>query len=559
VQDGMTRAFGADLHKVISVSTGNRLTAFLSGIGVTAMLQSSTATNLIIAGFCSRQLMTLTAGLAVILGAGVGTTLVAQVLTFDLSWLDSLLIIAGFLMLKLYRKGSRASHVGKTLIGLGLMLLALGIIQQAAVQLEHSETLKMVLQSLEHDPVLSLVIVGLLTWFAHASLATVLMVASFVNTGILPVHVGLVMVLGANLGGVFASLIPTLRDSPEAGRVSVGNLITRFIGVVMIMPFMGLVEQGMEALDPNHMRMIVNFHTAFNVALAVVFLPFTGRMADLCTALIRDRRDRTDPRRPRYLDDTQLTTPSVALSSAMRETLRMADIVQGMLEDTITALKENNDTLVQDIRDRDDIIDSLHKAVKMYMAKISQESLSVAEAHHYVRILSFSSNLENVGDMIDKSMMEMASKKIRDKTMFSEAGWREIQAIHGFVVNTMRLSQSVFVSEDVRLARQIVEDKDRLREAESRASASHLERIREGNPATIATSSLHLDIIRDYRRINSYMATVAFPILEEKGQLRNSLKPLKKKNRKPKPEPSATPAASAPIAASAIDDPGNTD
>jgi len=279
--------------------------------------------------------------------------------------------------------------------------------------------------------------------------------------------------------------------------------------------------------------MIVNFHTAFNVALAVFFLPFTPRLAKLCVILVPANKDKADPGAAKYLDHKQLEMPSVALSSAMRETLRMADIVQSMLEDTILALQQNDDLLVRRIRKRDDIVDKLNKSIKMYMAKITQESLDPEESYQYVQILSFSTNIENVGDTIDKSLMEMARKKIKDQTKFSRQGWEDIKDIHKFVLDTMRLAQSVFVSGDSRMARQLVEGKEKLREQEVKATASHIERIREGVPETIATSSLHLDIIRDLRRINSYMATVAYPILEETGQLRSSrLRPVRKKREK---------------------------
>jgi len=206
----------------------------------------------------------------------------------------------------------------------------------------------------------------------------------------------------------------------------------------------------------------------------------------------------------------------------------MADIVQKMLEDTIKALRNNDELLVRNIRGRDNILDGLYKAIKLYMARITQESLDPDEAQLYVQILTFSTNLENVGDIVDKSMMEMAQKKIRDHKRFSDEGWQEILNIHRYVLDTVRLSQNVFVSGDVSLARKLLESKDRLRQAEADATTSHLERIREGIPETIATSSLHLDIIRDYRRINSYLCSVGYPLLEDTGQWgsKKRLKPL---------------------------------
>ena len=527
VKLGMTKAFGQGLHRVISWGTKNRIRAFISGIGVTTLLQSSTATALIVASFSGRRMITGAAALAVMLGADVGTTLVAQLLTFDLNWLMPTMLISGFIIYSVFEnRPGRLAHFGKMLIGLGLMLLALSLIKQGAAPLRDSDVLPIVLKSLDQDPVLLVLIAALLTWLCHSSLAVVLLLGSLTAAQIVPLHVGLAMVLGANLGGVMAPLIATMKDSPEATRVPVGNLLMRLVGVVIFLPLLAPVEEIIKLTGNDPARMIVNMHMGFNITLALLFLPFTGSIAHLTLRLIPDRPDADDPGKPRYLDENQLDIPAIALSSAGREALRMADLVQSMMEDTIVALRTNDESIVFRIRARDDVLDQLNKAIKLYMAKMARESLDPEDTQQYVRTLTFATNLENVGDTIDKSLMEMALKKIREHKRFSERGWAEIQDIHNAVLETVRLAQSVFVTNDAKLARRMIEAKENLRRAEQKATQNHMDRIREGIPETIATSGLHLDIIRDYRRINSYMCTVAFPILEEAGQLHGTaLKP----------------------------------
>lgn len=530
VRNGMTRAFGSDLHKAISASTQSRLKAFTAGVGVTALLQSSTATALIIASFCGQGLLTLSAGLAVMLGADVGTTIVAQVLSFDLRWIAPAFMVVGYILFKTYNKAGRLEHIGRFFIGLGMMLFALMWIRQSSAPLKEAEVLKIVLQSLEKDAILSVLIVALLTWVVHSSLAVVLLLVTLVASGVLPVYVGLAMVLGANLGGALAPLAATLKDSREAARVPIGNLLMRLAGVIVMLPFIDFVHDRMLLLGEPPERLIVHFHMAFNIGLALVFLPLTGKLADLCIKLVPEKTGEDDPGKAKYLDEKELGTPSIALSSAMRETLRMADTLQEMLEDTIIALRDNNDALVRKIQDKDDIIDKLYRAVKMFMAKITRESLDPHESDQYLHILSYATNLENAGDTIDKSLMEMARKKIKGRSRFSREGWQEIQDMHNFVMETVRLAQNVFVSSDPDLARRLLEGKEKLRLKEQKATQAHIDRIREGIPETIATSSLHLDILRDYRRINSYVTSVAYGILEEAGELRESrLKKPKKK------------------------------
>ncbi|PJB71764.1 MAG: na+/Pi-cotransporter family protein [Alphaproteobacteria bacterium CG_4_9_14_3_um_filter_47_13] len=538
VRNGMTRAFGADLHRIVSKSTKNHLAAFFSGVGVTALLQSSTATAFIVAAFCGQGVMSLASGLAVILGADVGTSIVAQLLSFDVSWLAPLLITVGYIVFSTNKKKGKLEHIGKLVMGLALMLFALAWIKQSAIPLKESDVLAMVLHSLDKDPVMALMLAALLTWVAHSSLAIVLLLMSLVGSGVLPVEVGLVMVLGANLGGAFVPLFATLKDNREACRVPVGNMLMRMTGILFILPFIGVIHQELLAFGSNPVRVIVDFHVVFNVLLAFAFLPFTKPLAAFCTILVpAEAVNENDPSRPKYLDSKELDAPSIALSSVMRETLRMADVLQSMMAKSIVALRDNNEALVQEVRNQDDVIDSLFKAVKMYMAKITQDSLDPRESHKYMQILSFASNIENAGDTIDKSLMEMAQKKIEDRKRFSKEGWSEILEIHNFVMETLRLSQSVFVSEDPVQARRIVQAKDDLRLKEKKATNAHMLRIHEGIPDTIATSSLHLDILRDYRRINSYMASVAYAILEEAGELMTSrLKKNETGSEKPVPD-----------------------
>lgn len=530
VRTGITRAFGANLRKVVSASTGNRFLSFLSGIGVTALLQSSTATAMIIASFASRGLITVAAGLAVMLGADVGTTVVAQLLSFDLSWFAPLLMLTGYIVYTIFEDTGKGQHIGKLLLGLGMMLFALGAIKVASGPMQHSETLRVVLVALEKDPILSVVVAALLTWMAHSSLAIVLLLVSFVAGGVLPFELALMMVLGVNLGGTIAPLVATMREGPEAARVPVGNLLMRLIGVVAFMPLMGLIMKNVAMLGDDPSRAVVNFHMAFNVVLAIVFIPFTGWVAKAAYKLMPDRPAADDPGRPRYLDTKSMDTPTIALASAARETLRMADILEKMMEDTFRSLKGNNEALVNRIKEQDNVVDDIYKSIKSYMARLSQSAMDPDEASRYVQTLTFSTNLEHAGDVIDKNIMPMALKKIRAQKSFSQEGLDEIEHIHNLVLESIRLAQTVFVSGDIRLARKMVEGKEVLRKAEQEAMTAHIERLRDAVPETIATSSMHLDIIRDYRRVNSYMCTVAYPLLEQKGQLRTSrLRPEKDK------------------------------
>lgn len=538
---GVTRGFGAELRRFLAICSNNRLKAFFAGLGMTTLLQSSMATTLIVTAFAGQGLVNSSTGLAIILGADVGTTLVAQLFSMNMGMLTPMFMVIGYIFYSLEHSG-RIKNVGRVFIGLALMLLALAMIKQGSLPLKESETLPLILAPLENDPFFAVLIAALFTWIAHSSLAIVLLVMSLVGGGVLPLTLGLYMVLGANIGGTIAPLLSTLRDNPDAMRIPLGNMLIRIFGVLACIPFISLTLPYLAQWDPDQARQIVDFHTAFNIVLALSFLPFTGIISKLLKKALPDRQQTQDPGRTRYLNDKDLDMPSVALSSAARETLRMGDIIQKMLEDTLKVFKTNDEKLLEQIREEDDTVDKIYNSIKNYMARLSQEFMDPKEAVRYVQILTFSTNIEHVGDVIDKNLMPLALKKIKNQQQFSSAGFKEIEHMHRLVLESVQLAQSVFISNDADSARRLVEGKEIIRKAEIDGMATHIDRLRGGVPETIATSSLHLDIIRDYRRINTYMCTVAFPILEESGEIHETrLRPRKKKEVVVHEEPSLNP------------------
>ncbi|PZO87358.1 MAG: hypothetical protein DI626_04200 [Micavibrio aeruginosavorus] len=312
-------------------------------------------------------------------------------------------------------------------------------------------------------------------------------------------------------------------------------MIVRTIGVFGCLPLLGMVVPYLDRVDPDHARQIVHFHMGFNIVLALLFLPFTGVLNRLLKKALPTRPVADDPGMARYLNDKDLDMPSVALAAAARETLRMGDIIQQMLEDTLRVLKTNDEKLLLKIKDEDNTVDRLYGSIKNYMAKLSREFMDDKEAQRYVQILTFSTNIEHVGDVIDKNLMPLAQKKIKNLHHFSDAGFKEIEHMHKLVLESVQLAQSLFISNDIDSARRLIEGKEIIRKAEIDGMTTHIDRLRGGVPETIATSSLHLDIIRDYRRINTYMCTVAFPLLEESGDIHETrLRPRKAKNKETK-------------------------
>ena len=518
VRTGVTRAFGASLRHGVARCAGSRLTAFLAGLGVTAVLQSSTATALIIASFAARGLIPVVPSLALMLGADVGTSLVVQVLSLHLDWMAPLLIAAGVGTF-LATSGGQPRHVGRVLIGFGLVLLSLRLIVAASAPLRDSESLLALFAAMQGAPLLALVVGAGVTWLAHSSVAIVLLVMSLAANGVLPLPVALALVLGANLGGGLIPVGATAAAGNAARRAPIGNAAMRLIGIALALPLLPYLPEWLALLGGAPGRQVVNFHTLFNLALALVMLPLIGLIGRLVLRLLPDEARTDDPAVPRYLDADALDTPVEALASAARETLRMGDLVEQMLRDTIQAFRSDDERLVRQIESMDDSVDKLHEAIKLYLISLSRTELDETESARSVEILTFTTNLEHIGDIIDKNLMELAQKKIRNRLRFSPEGWLEIEAFHGQVMQNLKLAFNVFISRDAGLARQLLGEKATIRLTEMAAAERHLTRLRAGTPASIETSSLHMDILRDLKRVNSHLTSVVYPILETRGEL----------------------------------------
>ena len=519
VRTGVSRAFGASLRHWIGLGTRNRFSAFLAGVGATLVLQSSTATALMTASFAARGLMTTAMAIAVMLGADVGTALVAQILSLDIHWLSPALILVG-VGLFMSGEANRRRAIARALLGLGLMLLALSLLSEATAPIRGSIVVRNLLAALENAPILAVLITAALTAVAHSSLAIVLLIVSLLTTGAIEPPLALALVLGANLGGTIPPLLATASYGPTARRVPLGNMAVRLAGCILALPFVALIASWLMAWGSDPTRIAIDFHLAFNVVLALAFLPFVVPLAKTAERVIK--APPAPDRGPRYLDPSSLDTPSVALACAARETLRVGDLIEQMLVRSLTALRDDDPKVQEEIERMDDQVDDLHESIKLYVAQLGREGLDEADSRRATEIISFAINLEHIGDIIDKNLMELAGKKTKNRLRFSEEGFREITALHGRTVENLRIALGIFMSRDVKLARRLVTTKIEIRSLERASAESHFERLRQGRLETLQTSTLHLDVLRDLKRINAHITSVAYPILDEAGELRES-------------------------------------
>jgi len=519
VHSGVLRAFGPDLRRLLSKALKDRFSAFAAGLGLTALLQSSTATALITSSFAAEGLVSLVPALAIMLGANVGTTLIVQVLSFNISAVAPVLFIIGLLA---FRNGprSRIKDLGRVSIGLGLMLLSLHILLDTLAPAETVPGVRVLMNAITGDPVLCILIGAVVTWAAHSSVASVLLIMSLAYSHFIAPQAAFALVLGANLGSAINPVFEgARRDNPASYRLPLGNLINRIVGIALVLPFLRPLAEHLQPLQPDLARLTALFHIAFNVATAILFIGVLDALSRLLVWMLPDRVQETDPARPRYLDETALETPSLALTDAARETLRMGDMVETMLRKVMAALMENDRAQVAQVSRMDNAVDGLDEAIRLYLTKLTRGSLDEREGRRAMEIISFAINLEHIGDIVDKNLSELATKKIKRRFQFSAEGAEELSAFHRRIMDSLRIAFGVFMSGEASEAHKLLAEKAVLRNAELAATERHLERLREGRPESLETTSLHLDVLRDLKRIHSHICSVAYPVLDAAGQL----------------------------------------
>ena len=518
VRSGVLRVFGANLRQVLKRNVGSRGTSFAAGVAVTGLLQSSTATALLTSSFVSQGLITTAAALAVMLGADVGTALMVQFFSLNLAWLAPLLIVAG-VVVYLSKKNERAGQIGKVVLGLGVMILALQMVTAATAPLTQASGVRVLFEQLSGDLLLDVLIGALLVVVSYSSLAVVLLVATLAATHVVPMEVALPIVVGANLGNGLLALLTTWKADAVARRVPLGNFLFKAAGVaaaVLLLPF---VTPYLTQLQDDPQQLVVQFHLLFNVVLAIAFIRFTDKFAAIAERWLPAPRHVEVAGEPKYLDPVALDTPPLALGNAARETIRLADTVHEMLTGLLTVLKNNDLPSAEALRRKDDEVDRLYSAIKRYLAQVSREALEATEARRWTEIIHFTINLEHIGDIIERLLLDVAERKIQHKLSFSQAGMVEISDLHARLIANLQLSVAVFLNGDLKSAQQLIAEKVAFRELELRYADYHLHRLFENKQQSVDTSSLHLDLLSDFKRINSLICSVSYPILESAGVL----------------------------------------
>ena len=525
VRTGVERAHGTRLKAALRGAKGGTAQMAVVGMVLAVVLQSSTAVGILAAGFVTSGILTVSTGIAALLGADLGSALVVKILSFDLSGLIPFLLLVGATMfLKFEARAVKQS--GRIVLGIAFILLSLQMVGQATEPLRDSSLLPGMMGYLRGDPLTAFLVAAGIAWIVHSSVATMLLLVTFANGGMLPLEVALPMVLGANLGGGIIAVWLTRGMELQARRIPIGNLIFRGVGALLVLTLLQVVDVSIGYLGATEAVQLVNFHLAFNLVLVLLALPFVRPMERLATLILPDPVVAAVPEAVEpigsMLDRASVGNPTVALASAKRELLRMGETVAAMYQPVMELMDGGNLEKIARVRALDGQVNRKHTEIKLFIAEVQRGKVTEREAKLGSDLTDFSINLEYIGDIIAKSLLSLAEVRAQKRLRFSPEGWAEMCNLHARVEANMQLALNVLVSGDVESARQLVKEKEAMRKLERDSHDRHLDRLRNAHVDSIDTSNMHLETVRAFKEINSLLVTVAYPILTESGHLLES-------------------------------------
>ena len=517
VRTGVMRSYGTNIKRFARRSEGKIFPAFLSGLIVAALLQSSTAAVLISASFAGQSLIGVSTAFITMLGADIGTSIAVLIASQKFTTLAPLLLAVGIFGF-IASKENKRQNVFRAISGLGMILLALILISSTAGDLAELREFKSLLEVFNNQPVFFVLLALVLTYLSYSSLAIVLLSVSFLATGVIGLNESLYIVLGANLGSGMLPLISSWNSSDMEKKPIIANLIVRSLCIVLFYPFVSVFSNfSITFLSVELVPAI--YHLSLNIFVAIIGIIFSKQFLSISFSLFSENKIEGQLNNHNILESDDFSMPAVSLANAKREALRMAEVSQNMVVSSISVIKDDNEMVRHEIIKKESIVDDFYDSIKLYIARILQEELSPKESQQALNILNFTTNMEHIGDIVNNSLMEISSRKIAKHIHFSKEGFSEIISIHEEVCANYDLAINTFVSNDCELAKVLYEKKQELHKLEKRSVSQHLQRIGKGVADSLDTSSMHIDVVRDYKRVNSLLSSIAYPILFASGEM----------------------------------------
>jgi len=506
---------GDKARAVLEKLTANRFVGLLTGAGITAVIQSSSVTTVLVVGFISAGLMSFVQSIPVILGSNIGTTITAQIIAFNITNWALVLITVGFGVGALAKRPKRKSQ-GTAVLGLGLIFFGMVVMGEAMSPLRTYEPFINMMETLD-NPLLGVLAGAVITAILQSSSATTGIVIVLASQGLITPGAGIALVLGANIGTSVTALLAAIGKPREAQRAAVAHLVFNVVGVIIWIPFVGWLVSVVGSMGGGTAREVANAHTIFNVVNALIFLPFVNQFAALVTRLVPDKPVEGEMR-PKYLDKSLIRTPTLALSAARMEMLRMASRVQGMLADVLPATMDGTIDDLAEIESRDDEVDLLHGLLLEYLGDIGESRLSEESSDELMDLFDATNSLEAIGDIIETNLIALGHQRIGESVTVSDETREVLEIYHKAVYDAFQLALIAVTQKDQAAAKKVSSMKSHIRNLERAATQHEAERLVADEPNRIATYRFEIDLIANLKRIYYFTRRIARVAVPESEQ-----------------------------------------
>ncbi len=536
MSEGLQKIAGDKMRKILAVLTNNRIIGALVGLAVTAIIQSSSATTVMVVGFVNAGLLSLVQSIGVILGANIGTTITAQLIAFKITKfaLPAIGIGAG---LKLFSRNRKSSYTGEIILGFGLLFFGLSTMKTAFDPLKTSEEFRQLFLLVGDYKLLGVLIGALLTVIVQSSSATIGITLALASSGLISFEASVALILGENIGTTITANLAAIGTNVAAKRTAFSHFLFNAIGVAYMLMLFPLFLKFISSITPGDAdfviqtqeqaqqfaaaigdkpyiaRHIANTHTLFNIINTLVFLPFIGLLAKLSTMLIRGELD-VETFQVKFIDDRVLNTPPVAIGQARRETRRMAQIAQEMVDETILFLQDGDYKRIRGLEKKEELVDILQKEIMAFLVKLSQKSISTETSETIGSLMNMVNDLERIGDHCE-NLWQLGSRKIEEKINFSDLGETEMTEIANKAKEFLSFTIEAMDKEDKTIEKRAMEYEDAIDDLEERLRMNHISRLNTGECA-VQPGLVYIDMLHSFEKIGDHTFNVSEAVIGKK-------------------------------------------
>lgn len=523
--DALKIVAGSRMKGLLARLTTNRFKSLFAGAFVTSIIQSSSVTTVLVVGFITAGLMSLSQSIGIILGANIGTTVTAQIVAFKVTQYALLLVAVGF-SLSFLSKSKRIRRYGHLIMGLGMVFFGMQLMSDGTHPLRSYEPFIALMQRMD-NPAIGILVSALFTGLVQSSSATLGVVIVLASQGFISLEAGIALALGANVGTCVTAILASIGKPPEAVRAGMVHIVFNVLGVLIWVGFIDELVVLVKAMSPSFTsleagarlaaetpRQVANAHTVFNIANALIFIWFTGPLAALVTRLVPDRPQKDTGIKPKFLDPIVLQTPDLALQRVRLELERLGSIAVSMLAKARTAVPQGNEDDLSDLRRMDDDLDTLHGAVVTYLGKLSQEEISDAQSEALHDCIAAANYIENIGDVIETNLVEAGLERTVSNLEVSHETLSILSALHDRVAGTVEVSLTALARNDHALAQRVIDDKGEINGI-VRLAEEHLgRRLVADDPNRLVAFRIEKDIIENLKRIYYFSKRIAKLVVE---------------------------------------------